>query len=248
MTRRRWIADEVSADRAAIVGEHARHLAQVLRAQIGQQFEISTGSEVWQGRVIAVEAGRVEFELGDLIQQSAPADITVAVSIFKFERMEWMIEKCTELGVARIIPLIAARSEKHLVAAASKRLERWRRIAKQAAEQARRVWAPEVSDPAKIRDLLAMEVSHRVLLSEIEKGVMLGEAISLDGSVLMAFGPEGGWKPEEILAFQEAGWTAASLGANILRTETAVIAAVAVCTSGMKAQIAKRNSSRFSAT
>jgi len=70
MTRRRWIADEVSGNRAAILGDHARHLAQVLRAQIGWQFDISTGSEVRSGTVAAIHPDRVEFELGESIQQA----------------------------------------------------------------------------------------------------------------------------------------------------------------------------------
>src|SRR6266481_1557046 len=124
MTRRRWIADEVSGNRAVLTGDHARHLAQVLRAQVGQEFDISTGTDVRLGRLTEVRRDRVEFELGEVVQYSAGAAITVAISIFKFDRMEWAIEKCTELGVARIIPVVACRTEPHLAAAAGKRVER----------------------------------------------------------------------------------------------------------------------------
>src|SRR6266568_7613135 len=129
MTRRRWIADEVSANRAALIGDHARHLAQVLRAQVGQEFDISTGSEVRIGKICSIHPDRVDFDLGEAIPISANTTITVAISIFKFDRMEWAIEKCAELGVARIIPVVAGRTESHLAAAAGKRVERWRRIA-----------------------------------------------------------------------------------------------------------------------
>src|SRR5438552_17790896 len=132
MTRRRWIADEVSGKRAALTGEHARHLSQVLRAEAGQEFDISTGAEVRRGRILNVHTDRVEFELGDVIETSVTVPVTLALSIFKFDRMECAIEKCTELGVARIIPVIAARTESNLAAAASKRVERWQRISKQA--------------------------------------------------------------------------------------------------------------------
>ena len=138
MTRRRWIADEVSGNRAAITGDHARHLAQVLRAQVGQEFDISTGSEVRRGKVTAIRPDRVEFELSEAVAQSKQTEITVAISILKFDRMEWAIEKCVELGVARIIPVIAGRTEKHLAAAATRRVERWRRIVQQSSEQSRR--------------------------------------------------------------------------------------------------------------
>jgi 16S rRNA (uracil1498-N3)-methyltransferase len=234
MTRRRWIADEVSENRAAILGEHARHLAQVLRAQIGQQFDISIGSEVRSGTVAAIHPDRVEFELGESIQQAVRAEITVAISIFKFDRLDWAIEKCTELGVARIIPIIAARTEKRLAEAASKRVERWRRVAKQAAEQSRRISAPEVGDPVRLGDVLTFQAGARIVLSEAERVLNLKGAISPGASSLvLAFGPEGGWKSDELAAFSKAGWISASLGPSILRAETAVIAAVAVCASAL---------------
>jgi 16S rRNA (uracil1498-N3)-methyltransferase len=232
MTRRRWIADEVSGNHAALTGDHARHLTQVLRAQIGQEFDISTGKEVRRGRISGVTADRVEFELGEVVAQSTRATITVALSIFKFDRMEWAIEKCTELGVARIIPAIAGRTEPHLAVAASKRVERWRRIAHQAAEQSRRVSAPDISAPLKFDDLVTMTADFRIVLGEAEEELSLKDAVRQDaGNVLLAFGPEGGWKPQELAAFREAGWMSASLGSTILRTETAIIAAVAITAS-----------------
>jgi 16S rRNA (uracil1498-N3)-methyltransferase len=231
MTRRRWIADEVSGNRALLLGDHARHLAQVLRAQLGQQFEISVNGNVHLGRIAAITPDRVEFELGDPVAASAPLPITVAISIFKFDRMEWAIEKCTELGVARMVPLIAARTEAHLASASEKRVERWRRIAKQASEQSRRTSPPEIADPIKFKDFVAAVEGSRVVLSEVEQEMSLRDAIIQGDSLTLAFGPEGGWKEQELAAFASAGWKSASLGPTILRAETAVIAAVAVAAS-----------------
>lgn len=232
MTRRRWIADEVSDNRAALTGEHARHLSQVLRAQVGQEFDISTGKEVRRGRISGIHPDRVEFELGEVVAHSAESAITVALSIFKFDRMEWAIEKCTELGVARIVPVIAGRTGSHLAAASAKRVERWRRIARQAADQSRRISPPEISAPVKFDDLVAMASDARIVLAESEEELLLKGAVRQDsGSVLLAFGPEGGWKPQELVAFRDAGWVAASLGNTILRAETAAIAAVAIAAS-----------------
>jgi 16S rRNA (uracil1498-N3)-methyltransferase len=232
MTRRRWIADEVSGNRAALTGDHARHLAQVLRAQVGQEFDISTGTEVRHATVTSAHVDRVEFELGEAVEQSEQAEITVAISVFKFDRMEWAIEKCAELGVARIIPLIAARTEPHLATAAAKRAERWRRLAQQASEQSRRLSAPEISEPIKFKDLPGMTGDTRIVLSETEQKLMLKDAVPQQSqSVLLAFGPEGGWKEQEIAALREHGWISASLGRTVLRAETAVIAAVAVTAS-----------------
>ena len=232
MTRRRWIADETSDNHAALTGNHARHLAHVLRAQVGQEFDISTGTEVRRGRISGIHPDRVEFELGEVIEHRAETAITVALAIFKFDRMEWAIEKCTELGVARIVPVIAGRTESHLATAAGKRVERWRRIARQAAEQSRRVAPPEISAPVRFDDLVAMTADVRVVLAEGEERLLLKDAVRPDaGSVLLAFGPEGGWKPPELAAFRDGGWTSASLGDAILRAETAVIAAVAITAS-----------------
>jgi 16S rRNA (uracil1498-N3)-methyltransferase len=232
MTRRRWIADEVSDNRAALTGNHARHLAQVLRGQVGQEFDISTGEEVRRGRITGVHPDRVEFELGDVVAHSAESAITVALSIFKFDRMEWAIEKCTELGVDRIIPVVAGRTESHLAAAAGKRVERWRRIARQASEQSRRVSPPEILAPVEFDDLVAIAAEARIVLAETEEDLLLKDVLRQDaGTMILAFGPEGGWKPQELGALREAGWTAASLGSAILRAETAVIAAVAIAVS-----------------
>lgn len=234
MTRRRWIADEVSENRAALTGDHARHLAQVLRAQLGQEFDISTGAEVRRGKVISVHPDRVEFELGAAVPQSQEAEIIVAISIFKFDRMEWAIEKCAELGVARVVPVIAERTEKHLASAAAKRVDRWRRIVQQAAEQSRQVSVPEITEPIKYRELFAVTGETRIVLSEVEQEVILKDAIPKSAnSVLLAFGPEGGWTEKELESFRNAGWTSASLGATILRAETAAIAAVAIARSAI---------------
>lgn len=233
MTRRRWIADQVSGNRAALVGEHAAHLARVLRAQVGQEFDIAAGGVVRRGRIVSVNDGRVEFELGEEVEATPAAQVTLALAIFKFDRMEWAIEKCTELGVARIVPFSARRTDAHLAAAAVKRAERWRRIVREAAEQARRIAPPEIADPVNLRDVLALPGELRMVLSEIETEVSLrelcGAGTSARGSSLvLAIGPEGGWTNPELEAFAEAGWKSASLGKTILRAETAAIAALAV--------------------
>ena len=94
----------------------------------------------------------MEFELGDEIPADAIPNVTIALSIFKFDRMEWAIEKCTELGASRIVPVIARRSDAHLASSSAKRAERWRRVALQAAEQSRRASPPEIGAPIKVQD------------------------------------------------------------------------------------------------
>jgi 16S rRNA (uracil1498-N3)-methyltransferase len=229
MTRRRWIADQVSGNRALLLGAHAEHLSRVLRARIGQEFDISTGNEVRHGRITSISPDRVEFELGEMVPSSSSAQVTLALSIFKFDRMEWAIEKCTELGAARIIPVIARRTEAHLAAASAKRVERWRRIAQEAAEQSRQLLPPEIASPTKLKDAVAAPGSTRIVLSELEKQTSLKEALqSHTGDIVLAFGPEGGWTDAELELFRNAGWISASLGDTTLRAETAAIAATAI--------------------
>ncbi len=237
MTRRRWIADQITGNRAILTGEHADHLVRVLRARIGQEFDVAAGGVVRRGRVVSVDAGRVDFELGDEVPLTTARNLTLLLAVFKFDRMEWAIEKCTELGVARIVPIIARRTDAHLACASAKRTERWRRIALQAAEQSRRTTPPEIADPMKFSDGVRLSGGLRIVLSEAEQKTQLPEAAeseSADEKIILAVGPEGGWTAEELQQFQQAGWISASLGATILRAETAAIAAAAIMISGLR--------------
>jgi 16S rRNA (uracil1498-N3)-methyltransferase len=162
------------------------------------------------------------------------------MSIYKFDRMEWAIEKATELGVAAIAPVIAQRTEKHLGLAAEKRVDRWRRIATEASQQARRSDVPLIHDPVALAQR-ARASAHgtRIVLAEQERTTTLRaiveEAIAAAQNELpeieIALGPEGGWAPGEEALFDANGWRAASLGPRILRAETAAIAALAVVVS-----------------
>ena len=253
MTRRRWIADEFSADRAALTGAHAAHLSRTLRARIGQQFEVACGERVRPATVSSVQDERVEFTLGEEVAAREAVPITLLLAVFKFDRMEWAIEKCTELNVTAILPVIARRTEKHLALAADKRVERWRRIAREAAEQSRRIAPPEIADPVKLKEALAKlhdsvvipsegfrpssgtrvrpVCDLRMVLAETESEVTLSEVLHARDNVTslaLAVGPEGGWTTDELQLFALSQWLAASLGDTILRAETAAIAAVAV--------------------
>ncbi len=229
MTRRRWIADEISGSRAALVGTQAEHLARVLRARIGQEFDIAAAGRVRRGRIISVSQEKVEFELGEELPASALPDITLLLAVFKFDRMEWAIEKATELGVARVVPLIAKRTDSHLASAAVKRVERWRRIAREAAQQSRRAAPPEIAAPAGFEEVLSVPAERRIVLSEAEEQVSLKQAVAgSKGTLALAVGPEGGWTGEEERAFRAHGWITASLGPTILRAETAAIAATSI--------------------
>ncbi|HEX3093808.1 MAG TPA: RsmE family RNA methyltransferase [Candidatus Angelobacter sp.] len=229
MTRRRWIADRVEGDRAFLLGPNANHLFRVLRAKIGQEFDVAADGVLRSAKVVSATHEQVEFELGAEVESAVLPHVTVYLSIFKFDRMEWALEKLTELGVGRVVPMIAQRTEEHLAKAAAKRVERWRKIAREASQQARRVAPPEIVEPVTLKKAIEKEQGSRIVLAETEEQISLRAALSgLRAPLALAFGPEGGWSETELEIFNASGWKPASLGHTILRAETAAIAAVAV--------------------
>jgi 16S rRNA (uracil1498-N3)-methyltransferase len=211
-----------------------------LRAHPGQLFELSDGREVWLAQVEHAGKQEVAFSLVEQIRVTPPAlEATLLLAVVKFDRFEWAIEKATELGVAGIVPLAAARSEKGLVAAAPKRARRWEKILVEAAEQSRRLRPPVLQalarDVPRLLQTLGSasggEASPLLLFfSEFEGAPPLRAVLRTSthpSQVWVAIGPEGGWTGEERDAAVRAGWAEVSLGANILRTETAVAAALA---------------------
>lgn len=239
MPRRRWIADQVAGNRAALTGEHAEHLVRVLRVNVGQEFDVAANGVVRRARVVSIEGSRVEFELGDEVPLAPAPKLTLLLAVFKFDRMEWAIEKCTEMGVARIIPAIARRTDAHLASAAAKRVERWRRLALQAAEQSQRPTPPEIAAPLKLSESVSLTGSLRIVLSESEQQLQLRDALESESTdrqeeTILAVGPEGGWTLDELQQFHQAGWISASLGNTILRAETAAIAATAIMISALR--------------
>jgi len=240
--RRRWIADTVTPapesgnshpTHAALLGDQAAHLARVLRAEPGQIFDVVAAGFLHRAEIAAVSAERVDFVLHEELESDAALPLHLYLAIFKFDRLEWAIEKATELGVARITPIVARRTEKHLAQAAAKRVERWRRIAHEASQQSRRTSVPLVSDPSPLKLALEAEGARtRILLSETEQSLSLSSALSSragdSAGVALAIGPEGGWTPEEMSLFTQHEWTHVTLGPRILRAETAAIAAIAI--------------------
>src|SRR6201996_2652421 len=252
MTRRRWIADTWDEASAALHGDQAQHLSRVLRAQPGMEFDVVAGGRAWLARIASIDRDNVRFTLLEEIETAAALPVTLLLSIYKFDRMEWAIEKAVELGSNRIVPVLADRTEKHLAQAAGKRVERWRRLGLEAAKQSRRGDLPEITDPVRLATVLAANGSAndpkrsaagdvtgplRILLSETEEDqpllrILQTSADAMD-EIMLAVGPEGGWTAAEMALFTGAGWHSASLGPRILRVETAAIAALAVVNAAM---------------
>jgi 16S rRNA (uracil1498-N3)-methyltransferase len=241
MTRRRFIADTWTPTTASLTGDQATHLARVLRATPGQIYDIVANGFLHRAEITAVSAGsneketRVDFLLHEELSSDAALPLHLLLAVFKFDHMEWAIEKATELGIARITPILARRTEKHLAQSSAKRAERWRRIALEASKQSRRTDIPDISEPIPLKQALEIEKSPtRILLSETEQTTTLTAALenSRPGTDIIthaiAIGPEGGWTPEEMSLFTHHEWQPVTLGPRILRAETAAIAAIAI--------------------
>src|SRR5580704_6931586 len=234
--RRRFFVDEVRNGKAEISGDDARHLTRVLRVEPGERYEISDNRNVFLAEIETARKERVVFRTLEKLAPPAPeARIVLCAALIKFDRFEWMVEKATELGVARIVPVEAARSEHGLERAAHKRVERWRRIALEASQQSRRAFLPEVFEPEPLRDVLAREATHRFALDENPDARPLNAALPAvrhtQDVVALLIGPEGGWTDDERSQFTAAGWSPVSLGPLILRAETAALAALAIVNS-----------------
>ena len=131
-----------------------------------------------RGRIATITDGRVEFELGEEVPAATAANVTLLLAIFKFDRMEWAIEKCTELGVSRIVPVIARRTDAHLASAAAKRVERWRRIALQAAEQSAAPPRPRSPLRSKLQEAANLPGALRIVLAESEQQTLLRDVLA----------------------------------------------------------------------
>ncbi|MFZ0743933.1 MAG: RsmE family RNA methyltransferase, partial [Terracidiphilus sp.] len=198
------------------------------------------GGHVFHAEVAAIANGEVRFNLIAELDAEPAMPVTLVMAVYKFDHMEWAIEKATELGVAALAPVIARRTEKHLAEAAPKRAERWRRIAHEAAQQSRRSDVPLIHDPVSLASRVrASSEATRIVLAEQERSTTLRFALeealataqAESPELEIAIGPEGGWAPAEEALFDANGWRAVSLGPRILRAETAAISALAVVAS-----------------
>jgi 16S rRNA (uracil1498-N3)-methyltransferase len=216
------IADAMPLERD---GQH--YLRTVLRLALGDELVVFDGA----GRQARARLAADRLELAGPVEVAPPPlPVTLVVALLKGEKMDLVVQKATELGATRIVPAASARSVVRLEPAReASRVERWRRIAVEAARQCGRADAPEVTPPAPLDQALAgSAAAARVLLHERAAAPLRSILPARTASVAVAVGPEGGFSPEEVEAAARAGWVIASFGDRVLRAETAAIAALAV--------------------
>ena len=223
--------------------EDERHALRVLRLKAGDGIEAVLDSERWSAKIVSVSDG-VQIELAERLKSTEPTvEITLFQGLPKAEKMEWIIQKCTELGVARFCPVVMERSIPVVdKKSAARKLERWRLIAEEAVKQCGGARIPEVAEPAALESQLERFKSMDCLLvpwEAAEAGASLSVADALnragrDGrlSVGILIGPEGGIAGSEMEWLRcNAGAQAVTLGPRILRTETAAVTATVLALS-----------------
>ncbi len=224
MTRRRFHCAPLPAEGGAVwlEGDEGRHLARVLRARRGDEVALFDG----HGRVVAggvedVERDRVLVRIAHDLEAAAPLrTVTLCASIPKGKRMEWLVEKTVEAGVAAILPVAWSRSERRTAGDAN--LTRWRRAALEAAKQCGRADVPGVAAPVSLDDALTATAGSQRVVARADAGAMPSPA----GPVSVFVGPEGGFRDDELAALTTAGATGLALGGLVLRVETAAVLAV----------------------
>ena len=225
----------LAVGRVQVDQPQAHHLRDVLRLRAGDGVELFDDSgQVGEGVLIEVSAGRVLAEVREVRLVKQPLAWTVAAALPKGPRADWMVEKLSELGTTRFIPLIAQRSV--VVPEGTAKRDRWVRIAAESAKQARRPGTMQIDPPTPLAELLRA-IGRGCYLSTGPEAQAASDAmrdLAEAGSqeLTLLIGPEGGWADSEVASFEKAGLTAISLGATILRVETA-----AICAAGLVAAI-----------
>lgn len=240
MTRRRFYAPpnafSENRTRVQLGAEEARHLRDVLRLQPGDQVFVFDG----EGREFncSVTELRRDFAVLTVVDEVEPAkresplDLCLGLALLKGEKFDLVVQKATELGVARITPLITERADVRLrdVKDAEKRVARWQRIAQEAAKQSGRARVPDVTEPQKFESFIEDRSEGLRLMFSEREGEALATAIGSGEFQLatMLVGSEGGWTDAELASASAAGWKVVTLGGKTLRAETAAIVVTAL--------------------
>lgn len=244
MTRRRFYAPPIAfapdAQTVALSADEARHARDVLRLQSGAEVYVFDGAgKEFRGAVREfVRDGAVLNVLAEVepARPESPLTLTLAIALLKGEKFDLVVQKATELGASRVVPVTTSRADVRLRNGedVKRKVMRWQRISLEAAKQCGRAHLMEIDEPVEFKTLIdrpANECELRLMFAE-RNGASLAEAAPnpLSGfpKVFALIGPEGGWADEEIELAREAGWRIVTLGGRTLRAETAAIAIVAL--------------------
>ncbi|QRG69550.1 16S rRNA (uracil(1498)-N(3))-methyltransferase [Brevibacillus choshinensis] len=222
--------DHFTDHEVTIVGDDVHHIVNVMRAREGEEIFVSDGAgRSAVAKLVSLSAKEVRASVLELLceQRELPIRVTIGQGLPKGEKMEWILQKGTELGAYSFFPFSSERTIVKLDAKKeAKKLERWRKIVKEAAEQSHRDVLPQLLAPVSFREALeaGKQYTHCAIAYEKEGGTTMHQTLTEmnpDDSLLVLIGPEGGFSPDEVALAEEKGFLPVSLGPRILRTETA---------------------------
>ena len=213
----------IDHDRLQVTGDENHHLA-VARVEESEPIEVFDGrGRVWSTEVVESSKRETVLRVVELRHDERRGpELLVGISLIKTSAFELALEKAVEVGVSRIIPILATRSN----ASPPRRLDRWQRIIVEAAKQSKRYWLPILDEPTPFKDVLRFQASTKIVFAE-HNGGPLKSALAA-APALFLIGPEGGWTDEELEAAPKSGFRLVSLGEGILRSETAAIIGAAL--------------------
>lgn len=219
-----------SEHEVTIVGDDVHHIVNVMRAKEGEEIFVSDGAgRTARARLVFLSAKEVKARVEEILieQRELPIRVTIGQGLPKGEKMEWILQKGTELGAYAFFPFSSERTIVKLDAKKeAKKLERWRKIVKEAAEQSHRAVLPDILPPVSFKEALqaAGDYTRCAIAYEKEGSATLHEVLegmAADDTLLVLIGPEGGFSPEEVALAEAKGFRSIGLGPRILRTETA---------------------------
>lgn len=238
MQRRRFysVPDSISGSTIHLSSDETHHLARVLRLRPGDEVFVFDGcGQEYRCVFQSIKDNRARLEIIETLtdEVESPVHLTLVQAIAKGEKFDLVIQKATELGASRVIPIVTEHADVKLSDEKSdKRIERWRRISLEALKQCGRRRLMEINPPLALKDFLKSGANSgtRLVFSE-RGGVSITTALSEAGDkkqVTAIIGPEGGWSADELVLFDESGAKSITLGPRTLRTETAAITALAL--------------------
>lgn len=228
----RFFTDDIQNNMACIYGEDVKHISRVLRLQIGESVEICDGKgSVAIGSIQSIGSTSVSVCVSDFMPCSSEPNckITLYQGLPKSGKMETIIQKCVELGIHALVPLFSKRCVVQPRESFQNRIERWQRVSFEAAKQSKRGKIPSVDPLVKITDIPVSDYDLVLVAYELEQNKTLKEVLHSGSfrSIALVIGPEGGFEDSEVFALTEKGACSVTLGARILRTETAGMAMLA---------------------
>lgn len=240
--------ESIKGNIALITGKEAHHILDVMRLKRGARIEVFDGrGKLYQGKILDIQGKKVKAEIEYLRQQRQVSNLQIALvqALPKKNKMDYIVEKCTELGVDSIIPVQTIRTIVKLnKQRGALRRKRWQRIAREAAKQCGRTTIPQVANLVSWQGLLSslgnfdlklifclkegLEGIKDILRAPLEKDSLTGRGQSKPRKIAILIGPEGDFSPEEIQQAEDFGCIAVSLGKNVLKSDTACVCALSI--------------------